>query len=207
MLTNPEWVNTLSYEENRNIKRKYWTFVYWGEDGETGETDFRIDLAKSLRDMVIPSLISPYHCWDVKEDGTIAKKHVHVIVMNEQPIRYGLMMKTLQAGCGIENLKYLQPVANLHSMMRYLCHLDDDDKVKYDPLDVLKIAGAEYVIEGEAAQELVVNYILDNWGITSLSDLLRHYSCAPSCQKWIVKNVAFVKSLLADNMAKSYTRD
>ena len=198
MITNREWVKTLSYDDMRSMKRKYWTFVYWGEEGEN-LLDFRIEAAKSLSDMVIPSLISPYHDRDIKEDGTKAKKHVHIIVMNEQPIRYNLMLATLKSGCGFENLNYLQPVANLHSMMRYLCHLDDKDKQQYDPLDVIRIAGAEYVIEGEAAQELVIDYILENEKLVSLSQLLNHYDCAPSCQKWIVKNVSFVKSLLAEN--------
>lgn len=205
MLSNPEWINSLTYEEFRNLKRKYWTFVYWGEGVENDvDNDFRVHAAHSLESMVIPSLISPYHDSDLKEDGSIAKRHVHVIVMNEQPIRYNLMLKTLQCGCGFENLNYLQPVANLHSMMRYLCHLDNPDKVQYNPLDVIRIAGAEYVIESESAQLLVINYLTENEDCCSLGQLLNHYSCSPSVQKFIVKNIGFINVLLNENRSRIY---
>lgn len=208
---NYEWMSVLDYEELRKIRRKYWTFVVWPRDGYVNDWPedrwhFRADLAHRLDAMVIPSLISPIHDEDVKEDGAKAKPHVHVISLWEQPQRYNVVLSILQKGCGLENVKYIQPVANLRAMMRYLVHLDSPDKQLYDPADVIQVSGAQYVIEEETASETVCAYILDN-RCDSITKVLSAFHASPSCRKWIMSNHALVKTLCREQIdmtAKDY---
>lgn len=201
---NYEWMSVLSYEELRKIRRKYWTFVIWPEDGFDKDNakdrhDFVNNIAESLGNMVIPSLISPIHYKDVKEDGTLVKPHCHVISFWEQPQRYNLVLSILNNGCGFNTVKYVQPVANLRAMMRYLIHLDNPEKQLYSPNDVVQVAGAEYVIEEETASETVCAYILDN-RIDSITKLLSAFHAAPSCKKWIIANHGLVKTLCKEQI-------
>lgn len=196
---NYEWMSVLDHDELRKIRRKYWTFVVWPDDDfdVTSDVDrhyFRKHLADNLGAMVIPSLISPIHDRDLKEDGSIAKPHVHVISLWENPQRYNLVLSILQEGCLLKSVKYVQPVANLRAMMRYLIHLDNPEKVLYSPSDVIQVAGAEYVIEEETASETVTAYILDN-RIDSITKLLAAFHASPSCKKWIMSNHGLVKTL------------
>ena len=183
---NYDWIKVLDYDELRKVRRKYWTFVVWPDDEFNNSSvhryEFRKRLADALDDMVIPSLISPIHDKDIKEDGTKAKPHVHVISLWENPQRYNLVLSILRDGCGLESVKYIQPVANLRAMMRYLIHLDNPDKQQYSPSDVIQVAGAQYVIEEETASDLVTAYILDN-RCDSLTKLLNAFHASPSCRK------------------------
>lgn len=196
---NQDWMKTLDYEEMRKIRRKYWTFVIWPDDSldmnkSKCRLEFRNDLYDRLDEMVIPSLISPIHMYDLKEDGTKAKPHCHVVSFWENPQRYNVVMSILQNGCGLQNVKYIQPVANIRAMMRYLVHLDNPEKVQYDVRDVLEVAGAKYVIEDETASEMVIQYIIDN-RIDKMTSLLQHFVPRPSCTKWIISNPGLVKAL------------
>lgn len=116
------------------------------------------------------------------------------------------MLSILQEGCLLKSVKYVQPVANLRAMMRYLIHLDNPEKVLYSPSDVIQVAGAEYVIEEETASETVTAYILDN-RIDSITKLLAAFHASPSCKKWIMSNHGLVKTLCREQIdmtAKDY---
>ena len=109
---NYDWMKVLDYEELRTIRRKYWTFVIWPDENyDLNDAwlrqEWRKKLYEALSGMVIPSLISPIHDKDVKEDGTIAKPHCHVISLWENPQRYNLVLSILNQGCGLQNVKYV----------------------------------------------------------------------------------------------------
>lgn len=200
---NYDWMKVLDYEELRKIRRKFWTFVIWPESGfdknnAKDRHDFRNKIACGLGDMVVPSLISPIHDKDVKEDGTKAKPHCHVISLWENPQRYNVVLNIIQCGCGF-NVQYIQPVANLRAMMRYLVHLDNPEKVQYDPTDVIEVAGAQYVLEDETASDNVTSYIVDN-RCDSVTKLLSHYHASPSCKKWIISNFGLCKTLCKEQI-------
>lgn len=203
--TNYDWMKVLDAEELRKIRRKYWTFVVWPEledydmKSDADRWKFRKKLSDQLGQMVIPSLISPIHDRDVKEDGTIAKPHCHVISLWESPIRYNLVLSIIQNGSGLVNVKYVQPVANLRAMMRYLIHLDNPEKQQYDPTEVISVSGAEYVLEDETASQRVISYILDN-RCDRMTKLLLHFDYSPSCTRWIISNPGLVKSLCKEQV-------
>lgn len=201
---NYDWMKVLDPEELRKIRRKFWTFVIWpSKELDMSKSKdrwmFRNDLYDRLDEMVIPSLISPIHDKDLKEDGTKAIEHCHVISFWEQPQRYNVVLSILQQGCGLQSVKYIQPVANIRAMMRYLVHMDNPEKVQYDVRDVLEVAGAKYVLEDETASETVVSYIIDN-KVTEMYRLLQHFTPSPSCTKWIINNPALVKTLCREQV-------
>lgn len=202
--TNKDWVKLLDYDELRKLRRKYWTYVIWpGENLDMNNTrdrwEFRSHIYDCLDEMVVPSLISPIHDSDVKEDGKKAKPHCHVVSFWEQPQRYNVVLSILQKGCGFEGVKYIQPVSNLRAMMRYLIHLDNPEKVKYNPRDVIEVAGAQYVLDEETASEQVISYILDNH-VDRMTKLLQHFTPNPSCTKWIINNPGLVKTLCKEQI-------
>ena len=102
---NYDWMSVLDYEELRKIRRKFWTFVMWPSDDLDMSSSFDRDvfrkyISNGLDSMVIPSLISPIHDSDVKEDGTLARPHCHVVSLWENPQRYNLVLSILNQGCG-----------------------------------------------------------------------------------------------------------
>ena len=191
------WMHYLSQDDLRSIKRKYWTFVLWEHAYETGDTAFRTYVARKLSDFPLPALVSPIHDRDLKEDGQLSEPHVHVIVLFEQPQRYTTALAMLRDCCDFHSLKYLQPVANLRALERYLCHLDNPEKVQYNVDEVIECAGAEYVIEKETAAEICTNVIVDEC-ITSFAQLLQRFAHQPSVKKWALSNVSAVRLLISE---------
>ena len=210
---NYDWMKVLDYEELRKIRRKFWTFVIWPDDSldmrnNSDRWKFRKDLGERLGAMVIPSLISPIHDKDLKDDGGKAKPHCHVICFWEQPQRYNVVLSILREGCGLQTVKYIQPVANLRAMMRYLVHLDNPEKQQYDVSEVMEICGAQYILEDETASEKVIQHIIDN-RVDRISILLQYFNPSPSCTKWIIANPGLVKTLCreqADMVKRDYDR-
>lgn len=197
-----DWVSLMEPDEVRKIRRQFWTFVIW-PDGKEFEVvhkagvDFGKFLKYVLSEAVIPALVSPLHDKDFKDDGTPAKPHYHVVIFFEKPVRYKQVLEQLRIGCGFESLNYLQPVANLRAMMRYLVHLDTPWKAQYDVDDVIEVCGAEYVIAEETASEIVINTIL-NENVTTFTLLLSKLAHNPSARKWVNQNSSMVKNLLTE---------
>lgn len=195
-----DWIRSIEPDELRKIRRTIWTFVIWPDSKEfevVHKSGIRFErfLQYVLSESVIPALISPLHDRDVKEDGEMAKPHYHVIVFSEKPVRYGQILAQLRLGCGFESLAYLQPVANLRAMMRYLVHLDSPWKAQYSTDDVIEVCGAEYVIADETASEMVLDLIL-NQNVTTFTLLLNNLAHNPSARKWVLSNSNVVKHML-----------
>lgn len=99
---------------------------------------------KNWKDIIsnefVPAFISPYHNCDHDPDGEIKKPHWHVMIMydgvktkeqfEEFRDRFG--------GVGAEI------VASKRGYARYLCHLDNPEKYRYNIDDVIELSGADY---------------------------------------------------------------
>ncbi len=93
-----------------------------------------------LQEQCVPALISPLHDKDLNSDGTLKKEHYHVMILFEGVHTHeqaGEVFKKI-GGVGIEPIKCARAYA------RYLCHLDNTDKTRYDIEDVLAYSGADY---------------------------------------------------------------
>lgn len=104
-----------------------------------------------LTDLKIPCFISPLHDQDTwtKEDekknpehkaGTKKKAHWHVQFIFDGVKNVNQVQEVIDqiGGVGCEVLK------SLRGMARYLCHLDNPDKHRYNISDVKALGGADY---------------------------------------------------------------
>lgn len=126
-----------------NRYRNFFSMVYVESASE--------DWMEKLRKLCIPAFVSPLHDRDVWDEddtspekkykkGDFKKPHWHIVLMFdgkknvEQVVE---LLKPLNAvGC--------KNIVNLRSYVRYLCHLDDKDKVLYNIEDVISFGGADY---------------------------------------------------------------
>lgn len=83
------------------------------------------------------------HDRDMNSDGTPKKSHYHVLVMCENRRSENSIRKLVNA-CGGANNSY-QGVMSKRSYARYLCHLDNLDKMPYEPEEVQCLCGADYM--------------------------------------------------------------
>jgi hypothetical protein len=93
-----------------------------------------------LAENFIPAFISPYHDKDLDPTGDPKKPHYHVMIMFDGPVvqDQARSIFSLIGGVGCEMIKSLRGYA------RYLCHLDNPDKVQYSVDDVRSFCGADY---------------------------------------------------------------
>lgn len=115
--------------------RNYATIVYL----DSAPEDWRTILAESKT----PIFISPYHDKDVNADGTPKKPHFHVMVMFDNVKTTDQAEEFFKSfgGVGVEIIKSRRAYA------RYLCHLDNPEKFRYEIDDVRAYGGADYIHE------------------------------------------------------------
>lgn len=108
----------------------------------------------------VAAFVSPLHDKDVNPGGELKKAHYHVMIMFEG-------VKTLKQAqelfAKIGAVSYVEAVASIRGMARYLCHLDNPEKVRYDMDAVRSFAGADYfeTISLETDTFLVLAEIMD----------------------------------------------
>lgn len=93
-----------------------------------------------LEEHCVPAFISPIHDRDVDIEGEIKKEHYHVMILFEGCKTKEQAKEIFDSigGVGVEVIK------NTKAYCRYLCHLDNKDKVQYDINDVVSLSGADY---------------------------------------------------------------
>lgn len=93
-----------------------------------------------LSEYHIPAFISPLHDKDISVDGSSKKAHYHVILMYDAPTTKERAQSIFESigGVGLLTLQVLRSYA------RYLCHLDDPNKVQYNVSDVKELSGSVY---------------------------------------------------------------
>lgn len=93
-----------------------------------------------LEDFHIQALISPLHDKDINQDGTLKKAHYHIILLFESLKSEKQVQEIVDRFGGIKTI----PIHSLGAYCRYLCHLDDPDKMQYKIEDVIELGGANY---------------------------------------------------------------
>ena len=89
---------------------------------------------ETLKNHHIPCFVSPLHTDDGK------KEHFHIL------LKFDSVKTVAQARAVFETIGGVgcEPVKSLTSYARYLCHLDETDKERYSPSDVICLNGADY---------------------------------------------------------------
>lgn len=127
-----------------------WACIVYPESAPEGWID-------SLNEAHIQTLISPVHDKDKRGNGEPKKPHYHVLAMFENPVPES-SAKNYFGRIGVTAPP--EKVDTIKGYARYLVHLDDHDKVRYDERDVVALAGASWA--GTALDEAEeVNAILD----------------------------------------------
>lgn len=115
-----------------NRTRNFATVVY----PESAPENWR----EILIEQFVPAFISPLHNLDVNPGGEIKKEHYHVMIMYDgvKTTEQAKALFDLIGGVGCE------VVQSVRGYARYLCHLDNPEKVQYDPEDVVALCGSDY---------------------------------------------------------------
>lgn len=92
-----------------------------------------------IRGWHIECAVSPLHDKDFDEDGTVKKPHYHVFLKFDGSKSFSQVRRIAGAVSG----GMVEVVHNCRSALRYLCHLDDDDKAQYSWQDVESFCGID----------------------------------------------------------------
>ena len=117
-----------------------------------------------LTQQFVPAFISPLHDKDINPGGDVKKAHYHVMLMFDG-------VKTAEQASAIFNLiggVGCEVVQSIRGYARYLCHLDNPEKVQYSVDDVKSLCGADYTAiiglptdKYKAVREMM-SYCIDN---------------------------------------------
>lgn len=102
-----------------------------------------------LKDEHVPCHISPLHDKDINKDGTLKKPHYHVMLMFDSVKTRKQATEIFKkiGGVGAE------AVNSPRAYARYLCHLDNPDKVQYSIKEVISYGGADYDMHINTAKD------------------------------------------------------
>lgn len=124
---------------------RVYTCILYPESAKVGWFD-------KLCEFGIKCAVSPLHDKDLSEDGNVKKAHFHLLFQFDNK-------KTIQSfeyECALPlGAVRCQPVRNIKSFTRYLCHLDNPEKAAYLEGDVVSLNGFNY--ERLAAQPQCYN--------------------------------------------------
>ena len=146
------------------------------------------------------------HDMDFLADGTQKKEHYHFFIMFDNP-RSLNSVKKIGLRCGAAN-GVVEPVKSAIGMARYLCHMDNPEKHRYELEEITCFGGADYesfVVTSSEKKEArlnvvcqIIDYITDN-KIYSYSDFVefcriyRHdwleYLFAPSVNRMLIEYI------------------
>lgn len=126
--------------------------------------------------MLIPGFVSPLHDLDINPYGEPKKPHYHVMIMfdNVKTIEQAKDVFDEIGGVGCEIVNSIRGYA------RYLCHLDNPDKIQYDKGFVQSFCGADYedTIGLSLDKYIAIREMIDfcrTEGIVSYAELM-HYA-------------------------------
>lgn len=122
------------YNKTRKLQAKAWACIVYPDSAPDGWVD-------ALRDSHVKMLISPLHDKDVTADGKTKKPHWHVMAVFDTKVSEN-GPKEIFAKAGVTTPPEL--VKSIVGYARYLCHIDDHDKHRYDVNDVVELSGASW---------------------------------------------------------------
>lgn len=109
-----------------------------------------------LRELLVECLISPLHDKDVWTEadeaenpahkaGTHKKSHWHVVLSFKNPVPFNHAKEIFSEIGAVVPPEKKSHVRNFQQMARYLCHLDQPTKHRYDTDDVISIGAIDYM--------------------------------------------------------------
>ena len=170
------------YEEKRKgTRHRGWLAVSYPESIDE-------DWREKLVNEGVPIFISPLHDRDENADGTKKKDHNHYVALWDNPNTYENARKVYDAIGAVMPPKNPKPgtpkpyAVNVRSALRYLCHLDNPEKVTCinatlaDYYELINSAGDDDLVLDE-----ITDYIDDN-AVVSFAAFIRY--CKQERPEW-----------------------
>lgn len=150
MATNSKEAQRRADAKRAGTRSRGWACIVYPESAPEGWVD-------KLNEAHIQTLISPVHDKDKRGNGEPKKPHYHVLAMFENPVGES-SAKSYFGRIGVKAPP--EKVDTIKGYARYLVHMDDHDKVRYNEHEVVALAGASWAATAlDEAEE--VNAILD----------------------------------------------
>ena len=95
------------------------------------------------------------HDRDTKQDGTLKTLHYHVVITTSR-LRKQTILNDLTEWLNLPlECLSVEKIRNINSAIRYLCHLDDTDKQRYAPFEIL--TNDEEYLKNNLTNEQITN--------------------------------------------------
>ena len=148
-------------------RARNWSFVI-PEDATEATRAF-------LAENGLRGFVSPCHDRDTNADGSPKFEHRHVMIRFSGK-KSMEQVREIAHACGAVN-DYVQVVKDWVGYARYLCHLDNPEKVQYSPEDVIEFGGEDWlettqkVTDDQLTEREIIRFAREQ-GITSYSKLV-----------------------------------
>ena len=150
---------------NTRRTRNYATIIY---------PESSPNFLEKLKSEMIPAFVSPLHDKDLDKEGNLKKEHYHVMIMFDSVKTKEQAKEVIDriGGVGCEVINSVKGYA------RYLCHMDETDKVQYNIEEVISLFGADYMkmidkpVDRYKAIAEMIDFCEDN-DIISFAELIR----------------------------------
>lgn len=113
--------------------RNFATILYPDNSHYDYEGDFIDYIAPLISDLHLPCALSPLHL----PEGDASKPHYHLMFTLDGKISMEQAKVLVDKVCGVG----IEKISNKKSYTRYLAHLDEVDKIHYNPDDILQFGG------------------------------------------------------------------
>lgn len=161
-----------------NRRSKNWNCIFYPE---SLPDDWKEQLLASQTECII----SPLHDLDLNADGEPKKAHYHLIIMFGGLKSFQQVVDFLKPfNCPIPQINQ-----NIKASVRYMAHLDNPEKVQYNPGDIEAFGGVDLatILQPSASEknrilEEVLEFV-DSHGITEFKDLV-DYARKEKTQEW-----------------------
>lgn len=206
MSQNAKEVQKKADDKRAGKRARAWTALVYEDSAKPGWQEI-------LADELVECLISPLHDKDVLEDGTPKKAHWHVVLSYKNPVgrekaaevfeRIGAVMAPERDVNGRDKSK----VGDFRQMARYLCHLDQPEKHRYNIADVKSIGAIDYqtlilTAQDEDAILDEIEEFIEMYRIVSFASFQRYVrNCRPEWKYFVRHKFSYyIRETIKANM-------
>jgi hypothetical protein len=118
-------------------RSRAWTAVVYPESAAS-------DWLNVLSEQMVEALVSPLHDKDMEPTGEVKKAHYHVVIAFTNPCMFAKAKEVFDAIGAVVPPEEQSRVKDMRQMARYLCHLDQPNKHRYNVSDVVTMGGVDY---------------------------------------------------------------
>lgn len=164
-------------------RARAWTAMVYAESAQEGWLD-------KLADQLVEALVSPLHdkdVWTAEDEldnpehkaGELKKPHWHVVISFKNPTGFEKAKEIFKSIGAVVPPEGKAKVKDFKQMARYLCHLDQPNKHRYDKNDVRVFGALDYValvMSGADEDELIdeICEFIDANHIISFAEFCRY---------------------------------